>query len=203
MSFGTYWDNYATKTTASYNTLAYNASAGIFNHGANNTFTNNNLYGNLYTQFFNDEVASHAITGTVYTGNIHGYTGAALSVVFATPNNDLNSMCSSCNVNYYLNPIGQIGGFYTQSSVDPGTSRSFASWKSTTGYDASSSYQNGVLSFYSSVPTAAISLGYNAKDALGNIYPGILNLGAYSSSTLIQLPCSCFPFTVGTSALVK
>ena len=203
MSFGTYWDNYATKTTASYNTLAYNASAGIFNHGANNTFTNNNLYGNLYTQFFNDEVTSHAITGTVYTGNIHGYTGTPLSVVFASPNNDLNSFCSSCNSNYYLNPIGQTGGFYTQSSVDPGTSRSFASWQSTTGYDAASSYQNGNLSFYSSVPAATISLGMNGKDAKGNIYPGILNLGAYSSVTLLGLPCSCIPVPVGTSIIVK
>jgi hypothetical protein len=198
IAFGFYLDNYATKVSLSYNTSAYNASAGGFVHGAANTFINNNWYGNLYTQFLAAEISSHAITGMVYTGNIHGYIGTPLAVVFTTPNNDLNTMCSSCNLNYYLNPIGQTGGFYTKSSVDPGTSRSFASWQSNTGYDLGSSYQNGVLSFVYSVPGGNISLGYNAKDAVGNIFPGIINLPTYSSRTLIQLNCSCLPIPVGS-----
>jgi hypothetical protein len=191
IAFGIYLDNYASKTTVSGNTGAYNTSAGGFNHGASNTFTGNNWFGNGYAQFMASEVASHALTGLVYTGNIHGYIGSALSIAFSTPNNDLTSFCSSCDNNYYLNPNGIVASLWTKSSVDAGTSRSLASWQSNTGYDTHSSYQNGTLLFYSSVPSVRITLGLNGKDAYGNIYPGILNLGAYSSKTLIQLPCSC------------
>jgi len=203
MSFGTYWDNYATKTTASYNTLAYNASAGMFNHGASNTFEYNNLYGNLNSQFFNAEVTSHAITGTVYKNNIHGITGSASSVELATPNNDLSTFCSACDSNYYLAPTGNLGSFYTSSSSDPGTSRSLASWQSDLSYDLHSSLQGGNLSFVYSVPTATLSLGGNFKDALGNIFPGIINLPSYSSRTLLQLPCSCLPVPVDNAINVK
>jgi hypothetical protein len=203
IAFGFYLDNYATKVTLYGNTAAYNTSGGAFVHGAANKFVNNNWYGNLYSQFIAAEISSHAITGMVYTGNIHGTTGTSFSVVMTSPNNDLNSFCTTCNLNYYLNPIGQTGGFYTKSSVDPGTGRSFASWQSNTGYDAGSSYQNGVLSFVYSVPGGKISLGYNAKDALGNIYPGIINLPSYGSSTLLQLPCSCIQVPVGSKILVQ
>jgi hypothetical protein len=191
IAFGFYQDNYATKTTFYLNTGAFNTSGGGFVHGASNSFINNDWFGNGYAQFMASEVASHALTGLVYTGNIHGYTGSALSIAFSTPNNDLSSFCSSCDNNYYLNPNGIVASLWTKSSVDAGTSRSLANWQSNTGYDTHSSYQNGTLLFYSSVPSVRITLGLNGKDAYGNIYPGILNLGAYSSKTIIQLPCSC------------
>jgi hypothetical protein len=203
IAFGGYWDAYATKITALWNTFAYNSTAGIFNHGANNTFEYNNIYGNTFAQFFNDEVSSHAITGTIFKHNVVGFQGTPFSVAFASPNNDLNTFCSSCDSNYVLAPTGNVGSFYTFSSTDPGTGRSLASWQSDLGYDLHSSVQGGILSFYYSVPSARIVLGFNGKDAVGTIYPGILNLTPYSSRTLIQLPCSCIQVPVGSKILVQ
>jgi hypothetical protein len=209
IAFTEYIDNYQTKVTSSYNTGAYNASAGGFVHGANNTFTYNNWYGNSYTQFLASEVSSHAITGLVYKHNIHGINNTTSTLLsnyllsFITPNNDLTTFCSSCDSNYYLYSAGITTNLYAKSSTNSGTLYTLSGWQSYLGYDLHSTYQSGALSFVYSVPGGRISLGYNAKDALGNIYPGIINLPSYGSSTLLQLPCSCIQVPVGSKILVQ
>jgi hypothetical protein len=203
ISFGFYGDNNASKTTYSNNTAAFNVSAGAMNHNINTTYTGNNWYGNGYCQFLNAEQSSHAITGLVYTGNIHGLSNSGqLSIAFTTPNNDLASM-GTVNNNYYLAPTGTTATFFTKSSADAGTSRTLASWQSDLSYDLGSSYQQGTLSFQYSMPGGIFYLGGNFKDAFGNIIPGNLTLSPYSSKTLLSLPCSCIQIPTGSKILVN
>lgn len=189
ISFSIYLDNYASKVTVSGNAGAFNVSAGGFNHGANNTIIGNNWFGNSYAQFLMAEVSSHAITGTIYKDNVHGYMPTSpYSLVFTTPNNDLSTFCSACDSNYYLTQINVNTGLYTKSSVDAGTNRTLASWQSNLGIDAHSHLnQAAPLRLVYSLTGASQSIyGYH-QDIFGNLYSGSITLNPYQSLILQRM----------------
>jgi hypothetical protein len=193
VNFGIYLDAAASGLFVFNNTSDSNSSAGIFNHGSNNSITGNNLFGNYYFQSVISEVSPFTITGITYTNNTHGFIGStANSIALTSTGNDLSSFGTIDN-NYYLCPIGLLSTLFTKSSVDGGTSRTLASWTSNTTYDAHSLYLNSPLLFQSSVLGGTFSLPGTYKSATGVLFRGSLTLAPYSSQTLM-------PFSLGISS---
>jgi hypothetical protein len=138
VNFGSYWDGYFSGANESGDTLDNNASAGIFDHGPNNSFNNNRIYSNVYAQAFFAETSLTTITGVVFKNNTIGYTAAAPNTIyFLTPNNDLATF-GTFDYNYYVSPVSTANLFRTQSSADVGTARTLSSWETNTGYDSHS-----------------------------------------------------------------
>lgn len=191
--FGIYLDGASSQDTVSGNTLAYNASSGTFNKGPNNSFTNNTYYGNAYSDHLRQEVAGQVITGEIFKHNTLGSVTSTVPGMRAiSVGNDLSTQSNS-DTNAIAGAIGSVNPCYTQSSVDPGTFRTLASWTSAIGADTHSTFIAGNLAFlfnvcqsvcgvstlglWSNIATTQTIFGYLSANGLGSLLLNNLNVG--------------------------
>lgn len=144
-----YDDNYTGQVNASYN-VSHNVNGpAFFDHGANNSFTNNSADSSGYCDFLAAEVGP-VITGLTVEHNnfLSGATGLP-AVRVTTINNDLSTF-GVIDLNNLVGTIGLTSPFWTFSTgaSDPGTFRTPVAWTSDVGYDAHSIYQTGRETLY-------------------------------------------------------
>ncbi|HET6255872.1 MAG TPA: hypothetical protein VFE32_17475 [Puia sp.] len=156
-----------------------------FDHGPYNTFTGNIGYGEGWTQFLAAATSATPIVGLVVENNVFASQFGALQLT--SPNNDLGNF-GAIDYNSYLGPVNTLTNlFYTKSSVDAGTTRSFPGFKSSTSYDSHSTLQNGpqVLLYNPTAAPISMSLGYAYYlDVTGAPHTGSVTIPAYSGMIL-------------------
>lgn len=188
LAAGIYPDNFSNNILIQGNGIN-NVDYGIYDHGPNISFLFNVvLNARLAQQFFGEVSGGPTITGVVSKYNVFGYTTpGAYNVQLFSIANDLSSF-GSLDSNYYLNPIGVTNGLFTQSSVDGGTNRTIASWRSTLGFDANTQYLNyAPLIFIASTTGASQPVYGISRDVYGNTYNGSATIPAYLSAILQRL----------------
>ncbi|SEM91484.1 hypothetical protein SAMN04488505_10734 [Chitinophaga rupis] len=183
-SMGFYFDSHSTFVTLTGCTSAYNTTGGIYIHGSGITTRGNNFYGNGWCQRCVVEYPGIPITGlSLKKDQLTNSAPGQLTSVFITPGTDLYSF-GTVDSNYYSNT--SAAAFYTKSSTDPGTTRTFASWQTVSGYDAHSSFLNTASGlYYNKTGTAAASV-VHFSDLAGNSYNGVITVPAFSSLILYQ-----------------
>lgn len=180
--FGLYIDAAASGVNAHDNTGNDEPTAGLFNHGANNTYLNNNWYGNGFRAAMIAESSPNVITGIVYEFNSHGspLTGTN-SLSFTSSSNDLGTFCTTCDNNYYIVPLGVTTSLYTKSPADAGTLRNLTSWQTALGIDLNSSFISAPTLFKASIPGGTFTFPGQYKLGTGTIFNGKIVLQPYSS----------------------
>lgn len=179
--FGGYLDGSRASVNLINNTFSNEPSSGVINHGSNNTINNNNFSDNIHSQFQMQEFSGVPITNIVFKNNQLAINGAELGVSILTPATDISSM-AIIDSNWYASLSTLL--FRTQSSSDPGTRRTIASWKTATSYDAAASniIVNAYLVYNSGGSTKPITLYQVYSDIKGlNTYFRGATIPPYSS----------------------
>jgi len=182
-AMGFYCDSHSTSVSLTGCTSAFNSTAGIYIHGSAITTRGNNFYGNGWCQrCVVEQSLSIPITNlSLKKDQLANNAPGQLISAFITPGTDLNSL-GTVDSNYYANTA--TAAFYTKAPGDAGTTSTFASWQTTTGYDAHSTFLNiGAAFYYNKTGTAAAS-ATNFSDLAANAYAGTITLAAFSSLIL-------------------
>ncbi len=144
---GIYVDGRQAQVDITNNTATGFNSSGFFSHGSDILFKGNASYGNGYAQYYISEFTGIPVTGVILRKNFSGSPDSAqMAIRYNTPGTDIATMATA-DSNYYSATTGAVNTFWTRSSTDIGTKRSFASWKSTLSQDSHSSYQTNTLFF--------------------------------------------------------
>lgn len=188
---GIYTDNYTQQVLIQGNGINF-VDYGFYDHGPTNTYYKNVVLNARSAQMLLGQVASGpTISGIISKYNVFGYAtpsaSGAYSVEVFTNANNLSTF-GSIDSNYYLVPFGITASLYTLSSVDLGTLRSIASWRTNTGFDANTQYLNyAPLSFVYSINGSPQSIYGIYRDVYSNQYNGSITTGAYLSAILQRL----------------
>lgn len=183
-----YLDNYTQQTDVS-NCTGVNINGPVFfDHGPSNSFNYCTAIGSGYADFLAAQVAGGpTITGLVVKHCIFGgtLTGAYTAMV-TTPGTNLFTF-GVIDSNYLYQRVGGSTPFFTKSSTDGGTSRSFGNWQSNTGYDVHSSFANATLYPQVNSSFALISqlLTGLYQDPQGNRYQWKTSVGPLSALVLL------------------
>lgn len=188
---GIYTDNYTQQVLIQGNGINF-VDYGFYDHGPTNTYYKNVVLNARSAQMLLGQVASGpTISGIISKYNVFGYTtpsaSGAYSVEVFTNANNLSTF-GSIDSNYYLVPFGITASLFTLSSVDLGTLRSIASWRTNTGFDANTQYLNyAPLSFIYSLNGSPQSVYGIYRDVNQTQYNGTITIGGYLSTILQRL----------------
>ena len=186
-SNGIYDDNWTSQDSVLYNSIDSVQGFSIYDHGPANVYEYNNTYAAGVAEFFIGEVNALTVTSIVAKYNQFGASNTgALPIWIYTVNNDLSAF-GAIDSNSYFSYRQLVGGWKTQSSVDPGTSRGIAGWQSATPYDPSSLWFSGQTQYLTGGMTGqTYTLTGLWADAAGNTYSGTISLPAYQGKILIR-----------------
>ena len=188
---GVYTDNYTQQVLVQGNGIN-NVDYGLYDHGPSILYYYNVVLNARAAQLVLGQVSTGpTITGVIAKYNIFGYStptaSGAYSVNIFTNATNLPTF-GSIDSNYYLVPIGMTTGLFTTSSIDAGTNRTIASWRTNTGYDSHTQYLNyAPLSFVYSLNGSSQPVYGIYRDVYLNQYNGSITIGAYLSAMLQRL----------------
>jgi len=182
-SFGFYFDAHSQSVVLTNCTGAYNASAGLFIHGAKITSTGSNYYGNGWAQLFISQPSTDSVFQLTLKKNrlATSAPGQYLSAIFMAtdPITGINSVIDS---NYYAKT--DTSAFFIQ---PPGTGPktvAFPTWQQQTGFDAHSTFRNVCTTFVYNTRSTTAAKTVFMNDLAGNPNNSSVNVAAFSSLIL-------------------
>lgn len=201
-AIGIYCDGKSNLVNITGNTIANNAGSGFFCHGTNMTFSNNNVYNNLFAQCYLSEFSGAPITGTVIMYNSLVSPDTSKPVIyFFTPGSDILTMATA-DSNYYVTTNG-VSPFRTQSNGGAAVIRNFTSWKTFMGFDTHSTYQTGVYALTTNTAFTSKNIYYSGRyiDPTGTIYQQLIPLPLLGSAILKTLNIGVITYARGAKII--
>lgn len=183
-AMGTYLDKWTSQVLVENCNLSGALGFNIYVHGPGNTFINDKTYGAGTAELFAGE-AGTTITSMIVKHCQLGSTGNLAGFLFSS-GADLNTY-GLIDSNAYFSPRQFIGGWKTQQTGDPGTSRGITSWQGNVGYDLHSTWASGPTQFLigGTTGTTYVLIGLWV-DANGTQYSGSVTVPANQSLLLIR-----------------
>ncbi|MDO6429379.1 hypothetical protein Q4E93_02185 [Flavitalea sp. BT771] len=179
-SFGFYFDSHSQSVVLTNCTGAYNASAGLFIHGAKITSNGCNYYGNGWAQQFLSEPSTGQVFQLTLKKNrlASSAPGQLLSAIVA-PAADLANL-GTIDTNYYAKT--DTSAFY----INTGSAKtvSFPTWQRLTTYDPNGVFRNVCTTFVYNTSSSTATKTLQLNDLAGNANNSSVSVAAFSSLIL-------------------
>jgi len=202
---GIYFDTHSKNANCNANTLVSCVTAGLFIHGSDVSFRYNELYDNKWAQIFLTEFSGVAISSDVIKSNRAASPDSSVPCIrIQTPGTDVATM-AAIDSNFYASQTGAVQPFWTKSSGDPGTFRSFSNWKSYLNADAQATYQTGKLLFVGNAGQASLNtfLKGRYQDLRLGAYNQLIPLAGLQGKALFELDKGYITVPAGTKIIPR